>query len=247
MTILRIVGKTDPGLVRKTNQDDFACGIFPDGNAWAVVCDGMGGVNGGSIASSLAVKVISEKIMAGYDGNTDIAAIKKLLFFALSEGNSEVYRKALNDPELSGMGTTVICCISDKNNAYVAHAGDSRAYLINPKGTVLLTRDHSIVQEMLESGKLKPEEAQNHPQRNIITRALGVEDTLNIDFCEATLTDDSYILICTDGLTNLVEADTFSSVIRTAGLDESVSSLIDMANQNGGTDNITIVLISNQL
>jgi serine/threonine protein phosphatase PrpC len=240
---LRIVGKTDPGLVRKTNQDDFACGIYPDGNAWAVVCDGMGGVNGGSIASSTAVRVVSAQLTGGYEGITETAAVKKLLFSALSEGNKEVYNTALKEPSLIGMGTTVIACIATNQNVFIAHAGDSRAYIVGKKNAVLLTRDHSIVQEMLESGKLKPEEALNHPQRNIITRALGVDSTLNIDFCETTFTGDAVLLICTDGLTNLVDNDTIVSIVH-AGNDDAQTALIAEANARGGSDNITVVLIN---
>lgn len=239
---MRIVGKTDTGLVRKTNQDDFACGLFPDGNAWAVVCDGMGGVNGGSVASTKAVGIISESIKKGYDGNTDLASVKRLIGSAITEGNKGVYQTALNDPSLFGMGTTVIACIATPQNAYVAHAGDSRAYIAGKSGIVLLTRDHSIVQEMLESGKLKPEEAVNHPQRNIITRALGVEEELNIDFCETTFADGSTVLICTDGLTNVVEESEILKVIR-GETDDTAGALIETANKNGGTDNITVVLI----
>ena len=240
---MRIAGKTDVGLVRKTNQDNFACGLFADGNAWAVVCDGMGGVSGGSVASSTAVEVISEYLKKGYASNTDKDTIKKLLFSALYEGNSAVFGRALNDPTLTGMGTTVIACIVADQNAYIVHAGDSRAYVINAGGAILLTRDHSIVQEMLDSGKLKPEEAQNHPQRNIITRALGVEETLNIDFCETTFADGATLLICTDGLTNNVDAQSITDIVRDANCSDRVSALIDLVNEKGGMDNTTVVLI----
>jgi serine/threonine protein phosphatase PrpC len=241
---LRVVGKTDVGLVRKTNQDDFACGIYEDGNAWAVVCDGMGGVNGGSVASTKAVGVISERLKSGYDGNTDMAAVKKLLIEALTLGNSEVFQTALNDPALFGMGTTVVACITTGQNAYIAHAGDSRAYLVGANGAIPLTRDHSIVQEMLESGKLNPEEAQIHPQRNIITRALGVDETLDIDFCETTFADGTALLICTDGLTNVVDTQAIARITSDKNNNDSVAALIDLANANGGNDNITVVIIN---
>ena len=241
---MRIVGRTDVGLVRKTNQDDFACGLFADGCAWAVVCDGMGGVNGGSVASSMAVSVISEQLKLGYSGDMDTASIKKLLFAALSEGNAKVFQAGRSDESLFGMGTTVITCIATSQNAYIVHAGDSRAYIIASGSAVLLTRDHSIVQEMLDSGKLNPEEALSHPQRNIITRALGVDETLNIDFCETTFADDAAMLICTDGLTNIVQAQVIADIVRNESCHEPVSSLIAQANENGGTDNITVVLIN---
>lgn len=240
---LRIVGKTDPGRVRKTNQDDYACGDLPGGAVWAVVCDGMGGANGGSVASSVAVKIIAARIGADYDGHTDIASVKQLLFSAINQANAEVFRQSQSDPSLSGMGTTVIACIAAGGSAYVAHAGDSRAYLVSGGRAVQLTRDHSIVQEMLDSGKLTPEEARNHPQKNIITRALGVEETLEIDFCETTFPQDATLLICTDGLTNLVDEATCARVLQQPADSDPAGRLVEMANENGGTDNITVVLI----
>lgn len=241
---MRTVGKTDPGRVRKTNQDDYACGTLPDGGAWAVVCDGMGGANGGSVASSVAVKIIAGHIQAGYDGHTDIASVKRLLFAAIGEANTEVFRQSQSDPSLSGMGTTVIACIAAAGCAYVAHAGDSRAYLVTGGRAVQLTRDHSIVQEMLDSGKLTPEEARNHPQKNIITRALGVEETLEIDFCETTFPESATLLICTDGLTNLVEESICARVLQQPAEGDPAGRLVELANENGGTDNITVVLIN---
>ena len=239
---MRIVGKTDTGKVRSTNQDDFACGTLPDGNVWAVVCDGMGGANGGSVASSEAVRVISGQIVAGYGGNTDIAAVKKLLLSSIDTANGEVYRKSCSDPLLHGMGTTVITCIATPDSAYIAHAGDSRAYILEGGRAIQLTRDHSIVQEMLDSGKLTLEEARNHPQKNLITRALGVEETLDVDFCETTFSQGAVLMVCTDGLTNMLDEKTCAQIVQGESEDPA-AELVSLANQSGGTDNITVVLI----
>ena len=241
---MRIVGKTDPGKVRKANQDDFSCGVLPDGNVWAVVCDGMGGANGGSVASTAAVRIITERVRADYDGQTDMARVKHLLFSAIGEANGEVYRQSRGDPSLNGMGTTVIACIAGPGYAYIAHAGDSRAYLVADGRAVQLTRDHSIVQEMLDSGKLTPDEARNHPQKNIITRALGVEEELEIDFCETTFPEGATLLVCTDGLTNLVDEETCARVLEEPQGADPAAELVNMANENGGADNITVVLIN---
>jgi serine/threonine protein phosphatase PrpC len=241
---MRVEGKTDAGLVRKTNQDDFACGVF-DGGAWTVVCDGMGGASGGSVASGRAVKLISDRLREGCPGTRDLGRIKQLLTGALEEANADVYRAAQDDPQLKGMGTTVVACIAAGPNAYIVHAGDSRAYIVTADGMVPLTRDHSIVQEMLESGKLSPEEAQTHPQKNIITRALGVDETLDIDFCETTFSDGAYLVVCTDGLTNLVSDADIAATVRAEGLG-AAQKLVDMANTGGGVDNITVVVIENQ-
>ena len=239
---MRIVGKTDAGKVRTTNQDDFACGIFPDGSAWAVVCDGMGGANGGSVASSEAVRIISGQMAAGYEGNTDMAMIKKLLLSSIDAANTEVYRQSRSDPLLHGMGTTVIACIATPDSAYIAHAGDSRAYLIGGGRAIQLTRDHSIVQEMLDSGKLSAQEARNHPQKNIITRALGVEETLDVDFCETTFSQGTALMVCTDGLINMVDEKDCVQVVQ-GGSEDPAAELVNLANQCGGTDNITVVVI----
>ncbi|HEX3027560.1 MAG TPA: Stp1/IreP family PP2C-type Ser/Thr phosphatase, partial [Clostridia bacterium] len=234
--------------LRKTNQDDFACGMFPDGGVWAAVCDGMGGASGGSVASSVAVKVISEKITGGYKGQ-DSDGIKDLLFESIAAANTAVFQKAQEVPELSGMGTTVVAGIAAPSTGklHIVHAGDSRAYLIASDSIRQITRDHSIVQDMLDTGKLTPEEAKTHPQKNIITRALGVEENLDIDYSEADFNEDGTVLICTDGLTNHVDTDAIAEVVNNTDYEQCPARLIDLANQSGGSDNITVVVMNNCL
>jgi serine/threonine protein phosphatase PrpC len=241
---LKVMGLTDTGIVRKTNQDDFACGLFESGCAWAVVCDGMGGASGGSVASGTAVKIISEKLKTGFDGNIDMAFLKHLLQDAINAANTEVFSISCNDSTLFGMGTTVIVAIVTPYSVYISHAGDSRGYLISPTGAVQLTRDHSIVQDMLENGKLTSEEARQHPQKNIITRALGIEKTLNIDFCEATFADNCTLLLCTDGLTNHLEDQIICDIISSKDVTDAPGALVSLANEYGGTDNITVVVVA---
>lgn len=243
---MTITGKTDVGKVRKVNQDCFDYGFFDDGSAWAIVCDGMGGANGGSVASEMALRHIAEKIRTGYTG-ADSAAIKKLLAEALNEANAQVFEQSCSQPELFGMGTTVVACIATPLSAYVAHVGDSRAYLITAKGAIQVTRDHSVVQEMVDSGQLTAEEARVHPKRNIITRALGVEQALDIDFCEATLAPENAVLLCSDGFTNHVEPETFVPIIGGSREGDAAEKLVAIANERGGSDNITVVLIRKEL
>lgn len=242
-----IAGKTDQGKVRKTNQDDYAAGTLPGGAAFAVVCDGMGGANGGNVASSTAVGIIRDSIKKEYNENFDDDSIKNLITLAVGRANTSVFEMSRNDQSLMGMGTTVVAAIAAKGFLVVAHAGDSRAYLIGSSGDSAkqLTRDHSIVQEMVESGKITPDEALIHPQKNIITRALGVEESLDIDFSKMPFGDGSTLLICTDGLSNLVTDDVIGSVVNGAAPDQCVERLVDMANDNGGNDNITVVVIRN--
>lgn len=241
-----IAGKTDRGKVRRTNQDDFAQGKLLGEASYAVVCDGMGGANGGNIASSTAVGIISDAILNGYSPTLDINGIKTLLADSINKANTAVYEMARKDPSLFGMGTTVVVCVAANSGVIIAHAGDSRAYLIK-NGIKLLTRDHSIVQDMVENGKITPEEALVHPQKNIITRALGVEESLQIDFCFTELDSGATVLLCTDGLTNLVSDDTIESMVNNNEPEKCIEKLVNLANQNGGNDNITVVVICNAL
>ncbi len=241
-----VSGKTDRGKVRKTNQDDFAIGNLPGGAAYAVVCDGMGGANGGNVASSTAAAIISECIVKGYSQNLDIEDIKNLLAESIKKANTAVFEMSRKDVSLYGMGTTVVACLAGNEKFAVAHAGDSRAYLVGG-GMKQLTRDHSIVQEMLENGKITAEEALVHPQKNIITRALGVEESLNIDFNVYDFANGAAVLICTDGLTNLVDDKMIETVVNETEPEECCERLVNMANENGGSDNITVVVIYNAL
>jgi protein phosphatase len=246
---LKVTGKTDVGKVRNSNQDSFACGELPGGAAWAVVCDGMGGANGGGVASTTAVDVIGRRLREGYAGGEDPQAVRALLEDSLLEANRSVFKMASGEPSLYGMGTTVVAAVAapQTGGVHIAHAGDSRAYLIDSQGIRQLTRDHSIVQEMLESGKLTPEEARAHPQKNIITRALGVEEKLEVDYSETAFEDGAYLLICTDGLSNHVGEPDIAQAVRALEPAESCGELIRLANEDGGSDNITVVVIHKSL
>ena len=151
-----MVAKTDRGRIRESNQDAYFVGEMPDGTAFAVVCDGMGGAAGGNIASSLAVQVISSKINASYHPNMRDSSICNMLESALSAANVEVYDLAREKADLRGMGTTVVCAVIRGGQAFIAHAGDSRAYLFSADGLQQVTTDHSMVQDLLESGKITP-------------------------------------------------------------------------------------------
>lgn len=241
-----IAGKTDKGKVRKTNQDDYTAGELKGGASYAVVCDGMGGANGGNVASSTAVKIISDSILNGYLPSFDNMQVHDLLETSIQKANAEVFDMSKKDQSLFGMGTTVVACIAGNGNVTVSHAGDSRAYLLNEK-LIRLTRDHSMVQEMIENGKITPEEALIHPQKNIITRALGVEENLDIDFSVSEFEEGNSLIICTDGLTNLVTDEIIEKTAKEMSPQECADKLINIANENGGSDNITVVVIYNAL
>lgn len=241
---MKIVAKTDKGIVRDSNQDAYAVGEFSDEVVWAVVCDGMGGAAGGNIASALAVKVISDKINASYRENMKDASIKNMLDSALTAANIEVFDFAEVKPELLGMGTTVVCAIVRDNQAYIAHAGDSRAYVVSKDSINQITTDHSMVQDLLSRGKITSEEAENHPNKNIITRAVGVDKSIEIDFEQVDLYDDDVLLLCTDGLSNYVSNGEILDIMSDGKHYAFADRLVNKANNNGGGDNITVVIIS---
>lgn len=241
---MKIASKTDIGLVRNSNQDSYAAGELSDGTAWAVVCDGMGGANGGNIASANAVKIISEYISSSYHEGMGSNSIKTLLESSIYGANIRLFDMSRTIESLSGMGTTVVAAIISQGVAHIAHAGDSRAYIIRDNKLSQITKDHSIVQSMIDKGQLTPDEAKNHPNKNLITRALGVNEEIVVEYNEIGIGEGESILICTDGLTNFLDDENIESKIAECSFDEYPQVLINAANEAGGGDNITIVVLS---
>ena len=241
---MKIVAKTDKGIVRDSNQDAYAVGELPNEVAWAVVCDGMGGAAGGNIASALAVKVISDKITSCYNEKMRDASIKNLLDSAITAANIEVYDMAYARSELKGMGTTVVCAIVRGDDVFIAYAGDSRAYIATKDGIQQITTDHSYVQDLVNQGKITADEAEHHPNKNVITRAVGVDKRIDIDFVQAELSDDQTLILCTDGLSNYVSSQELQDVIRDGQYYAFADRLVKLANNNGGGDNVTVVVVA---
>lgn len=240
---MEIFSRTDKGMVRSSNQDAELHGEFAGGDVWAIVCDGMGGANGGSVASSTAVQEIADNLKSHYMSGMSGNAIREMLGRAIQAANIKVYIEAQEDLSLRGMGTTVVAVIVSGNTAYIAHAGDSRAYLLAGSAVRQLTTDHSVVQVMVDRGELTADEARHHPRKNLITRALGVKPKLDIDYCECPFTSGDIILMCSDGLSNCIEESEMCEILRTNDGQTAVDKLIDTANQNGGSDNITAVAL----
>jgi protein phosphatase len=203
----------------------------------------MGGANGGNIASSIAVENLSASLQSGYRPNMSEMSVKNLLTSAVNAANVKVFSKSREDASLGGMGTTVVAVLIFSNTAYIAHAGDSRAYAFADGQLVQLTRDHSIVQRLIEEGKITKDEAKIHPRKNVITRALGVDESVDVEFTVADLSNGSTMLICTDGLTNFASNEEIVELLSSEPRDNVVDRLIDTANNNGGGDNITAVVI----
>ncbi len=238
---MKISAKTDIGAFRESNQDCCMSGLFDNGVAWAVVCDGMGGVSGGQVASKICVERVSDAIKRGYRENMNVKTAQNLLNSAICAANSAVFTEAQNDRELSGMGTTVVAVIIISGMAVIAHVGDSRAYVFDDTIS-LVTKDHSLVQYLLDTGKITEEEAKVHPDRNIITRAVGILSFVDVEFDIVEIGNQKSILICTDGLSGSLEPEEMLEVIKN-NADSSAENLVQMAIEAGSRDNITAVLL----
>ena len=254
-------GKTDIGKVRSTNQDSFAIKSYSESVLVAVVCDGMGGVQGGNVASETAVenffKSLESKNIINLDDGENIPteAAAAALGQAVTDANTAVYEKSLTDKEFTGMGTTLTACIIIGSRMLAANVGDSRLYLDASKKLTQITQDHSYVQFLIDVGDITPEEAKTHPYRNRITRAVGIQPEVECDIFTEEL--DKYqnpkILICSDGLCGQVDDAVMHKTVNlarrrneddTARLERICTSLIKKALDNGGPDNITAILIS---
>ncbi len=240
---MRIYSKIDIGKGRTHNQDAFFAGEISQDIAFAVVCDGMGGANAGDIASQTAVKTISEYIINSYRRKITIRDFVKILKNAIISANITLYDMASKNDELKGMGTTVVVAVIKDNEVAIAHVGDSRIYLINDEITQI-TRDHSVVQTLIESGELSPEDAALHPRKNVITRALGVEEDVAVDTAELVLQENETLLLCTDGLTNFAKIDDILKTFKENDIALVPEKLIELANAGGGGDNITAVTVT---
>ena len=237
---MRVYSGTDIGQRRRVNQDYVYASVDSVGNLpnLFVVADGMGGHNAGDYASSCAVHVLVDTIKE--DANYSPV---KILRHGIESANLKVLEEAGKSPDKKGMGTTIVAATIVGNYAYVANVGDSRLYVVH-QGIRQITRDHSLVQEMVRLGELREEEAINHPDKNIITRALGAASSVEVDFFDFEIQPDAIVLMCSDGLSNMVTNEEIAKLLEQPGsLKEKGQALILLANANGGKDNIAVVLI----
>ena len=232
---------TDIGKKRKLNQDFVYASDEPVGNLPNVyiVADGMGGHNAGDFASKCTVETITREIRGCFEKN----AIR-ILSKAIMVANERIRQKAREDERLYGMGTTVVAATCIGKYLQVANVGDSRLYIINEEEVRQVTRDHSLVEEMVRMGGIDRKAARNHPDKNIITRAIGARDTIEIDFFNEELQDGDIVLMCSDGLSNMLEDEEIGKILREKGsLEERAEKLVEAANNNGGKDNIAVIII----
>lgn len=238
--MLRSYALTDIGRRRQLNQDFIYCSETPVGNLPNVfiVADGMGGHNAGDYASVLAVETVVEEIGTSFEKNP-----VKVLEHAITKANTILRQRASENFSLSGMGTTLVAATCIGRYLEVANVGDSRLYVIGDEITQI-TEDHSLVEEMVRMGGIDREEARNHPDKNIITRAVGARDDVEIDFFNLEIQTGDMVLLCSDGLTNMVDDEMIRRILKNGGsLKDRVEELVETANRNGGKDNISVIVI----
>lgn len=241
---MKISAGTDIGKIRATNQDSYEIGELPDGGAWAVVCDGMGGHAGGHVASRMAVDRIAKDIRENFRNGMSPSSVKNILESSIVAANLEIYDRSQNDDEVRGMGTTAVAAVCTGENCVIANVGDSRCYKLSAEGVTQITKDHSLVQEMVDAGLITPEQAAMHPRKNVITRALGIEEDVAVDFTELSLAVGDMLLLCSDGLSNLVTNEEMTACTSDGNIFDYAERLIGLANEKGGQDNITAVIIA---
>ncbi|MCW2277204.1 Stp1/IreP family PP2C-type Ser/Thr phosphatase [Heliophilum fasciatum] len=239
---MQVIARTHVGKVRPINEDGFWFDI-PGG--LFLVADGMGGHEAGEVASALAVQTLADC----WQGQPVGAEPVKTLLDACQKANRAIFEQAQTHSSWSGMGTTLTALWSDGSQVVIAHVGDSRAYRINEHGVTPLTHDHSLVEEMIRQGTLTEAEAQGHPQRNVITRALGTRDTVKIDVFTEALAPQDVLLLCTDGLSNLITDEEIGKVLSThqrrssQQWEQAADQLLALALERGGFDNITFLIL----
>lgn len=242
---MKIAGKTDIGRLRETNQDAFRIAVLSDGIGFALVCDGMGGVKGGDQASTAAKRIITSVIRENIKPGMLDDELHDLLLRAIFEANQHIYETAQQQPQYAGMGTTALAAIITPACVYIGHVGDSRLYQLHGGQFYQVTRDHSRVQEMIDLGTITPEEARLRPDRNIITRAVGIAADVDVDLLDLQLSPGDRLLLCTDGLSGLCPDREIGKILGTHPIEEVAEQLISAANNRGGYDNITVVVIEN--
>ena len=240
-----VYGVTDTGCVRQLNEDNFCICGFENNNepGYCVVADGMGGHNAGEVASQLAIDFITESLNDILQ-NSENPDVPRRINDALNSANESIYKMAREDKNRNGMGTTTVICTFANGEGYIANVGDSRAYACRNDEIYQITIDHSIVEEMVANGSITREEARVHPQKNIITRAIGSEKTTKADIFEYEYKLRDSIIICSDGLSGMVEDATILKTVQDGKSSKEIAdNLCELAKKNGGVDNITVIAI----
>ncbi|MFL6574071.1 MAG: Stp1/IreP family PP2C-type Ser/Thr phosphatase [Burkholderiales bacterium] len=248
--VLEIASCTDPGMVRSHNEDSIATDAA---HGLVVLADGMGGYNAGEVASGMATSVILSEMRQvlestqpnQIDPRTNQTIAARLLREQVLRANSSIYQAAQNQPQYAGMGTTLVASLFYDNRVLVAHLGDSRMYLLRDAGLRQVTRDHSLLQEQIDSGLLTVEQAKNAQHKNLVTKALGIDPSVEPEIHEYPTRPGDLYLLCSDGLCDMVEDDEIGATLQALGgnLKLAAQQLVQMANDNGGRDNVSVILV----
>lgn len=240
---MQIWGLTDPGNIRSQNQDAYNIVEFGHDRALMIVCDGMGGAKFGNVASSMAAEAFVAEVRRSQRLALSVERVKQILLGALELANKAVYEHAKLGDEYSGMGTTLVAAFLLKNTAVVINVGDSRAYHFSAQGVHQVTRDHSIVELMVQRGELTPEQAKTYPGKNLITRAVGTEPEVEGDLYVQELHKDDCLLLCSDGLSNeMDDQEILFEVVHGMKKSTCCERLLSIAKNRGAPDNVTVVL-----
>lgn len=245
-----IASATDPGMVRSHNEDSVAADAA---NGLFVLADGMGGYNAGEVASGMATTVIITEMQQALgkvqpydvDQKTNKQVAARLVHEQVLKANTSIYQAAQSQPQYAGMGTTLVVCLFYDNRVLVAHLGDSRLYLARDGQFKQVTRDHSLLQEQIDAGLISPEQAKHAQHKNLVTRALGIDPSAEPEIHEYPVKPGDIYLLCSDGLCDMVEDDDISMAVQafSANLNMAATHLVQMANDNGGRDNVSVILV----
>lgn len=243
---MKVTVESDIGLKRKVNEDRAAFIERPDHYKLAILADGMGGHNAGDVASEMAIKEMEYLFKNAISKNFETLHSKKIwMLEVVKTVNEKIYKHSLLNEECQGMGTTLIAVLIDHDKCLISHIGDSRAYYFTPNEVELITRDHSYVNILVEKGEISEEEAENHPQKNVIVKALGIETRIDPDFYEITLEDNAFLLICSDGLSNKLSTEEMYAILSLEmSIEDKGKKLVQLANDSGGEDNISLILMT---
>lgn len=243
MNGMKAVFLSDRGKIRTHNEDNGGVLVNQAGIYLAFVADGMGGHRAGDVASSLTLKKLKE-----YWDDTDSfstpESIEEWFIEHINRLNQYIFEEAGKNPECQGMGTTIVAAIVTEQFATIANVGDSRCYILNDEGFKQLTEDHSLVNELVKTGQISKEDAENHPRKNVLLRALGTEPSVEIDIKTITFEEGNYLLLCSDGLSNKLSNQEMEQILlKDCPINEKAQEMIDLANQYGGEDNITLIIL----
>ncbi|MGH8761301.1 MAG: Stp1/IreP family PP2C-type Ser/Thr phosphatase [Burkholderiales bacterium] len=248
--IYEICTQTDPGLTRENNEDAVA---FDAATRLCILADGMGGYNAGEVASGIATTVITTELRKLFakvrpfdvDPETNASVAASLVREQVKKANTSIFQAAQSQPQYAGMGTTLVVCLFYDNKVLVAHLGDSRLYRLRGEDFRQITRDHSLLQEQIDSGLITAEQAKHAQHKNLVTRALGIDPSVDPEIHEYDATPRDIYLLCSDGLCDMVSDDDIGSALRDLGanLELAAQQLVQMANDNGGRDNVSVILV----